>query len=298
MTSEQMMCFFKTAELGSFTAAAEALYMSQPSLSKRITALEQEFGLQLFTRDKSRNTRLTMSGKVIYDGFKQVEKDVSRILEQAKNIEKGMTGTIRLGIFENQIIDEYLQEILNDFSRRYQNVELYVTTDSFNGLINSVMDGKLDCAVTIGYDLVGREKICHKTLYSLKTYLVVPERFLDEAWRAYTLKDFADKPFLTIRTENNHFQDRMIREATRQAGFEPEFIVASDERNFMMLLEMGRGIAALDAYSKCCNSPNVQCISVPEIQPSPFDLVWIKKNKNPAFQCFLEYLNAESDEMN
>ncbi|MEI3338571.1 MAG: hypothetical protein V8R80_00295 [Eubacterium sp.] len=94
-----------------------------------------------------------MSGKVIYDGFKQVEKDVSRILEQ-ENIEKGMTGTIRLGIFENQIIDEYLQEILNDFSkRRYQNVELYVTTDSFNGLINSVMDGKLDCAATIGYDL-------------------------------------------------------------------------------------------------------------------------------------------------
>lgn len=290
MTTEQVKCLFKVVELGSFTAAAEAMYMTQPALSKRITALERELGLALFSRDKSKKTHLTKAGKVIYEGFLQVEQDISRIVEQAKSVDNGMAGTIRLGIFENQIIDEYLQEILNDFSGRYQNVELYVTTDSFNGLVDSVMEGKLDCAITIGYDLVGRERIRHKTLYHLRTYLVVPEQFLDETWKTYTLRDFADKPFLTIRAENNHFQDRMIREATRAAGFEPEFVVASDERNFMMLLEMGRGIAALDAYSKCCNSPNVRCISVPEIPPSPFDLVWTEKNRNPAFRCFLEYL--------
>lgn len=293
MTTEQVKCFFKVAELGSFTAAAEAMYMTQPALSKRITSMERELDLTLFSRDKSKKTHLTKAGQVIYEGFLQVEQDISRIVEQAKSVENGMTGTIRLGIFENQIIDEYLQEILNDFSRRYQNVELYVTTDSFNGLVDSVMDEKLDCAITIGYDLVGRERIRHKTLYHLKSYLVVPEQFLDEAWKAYTLKDFADMPFLTISAENNNFQDRMIREATRTAGFEPEFIVASDERNFMMLLEMGRGIAALDAYSKCCNSPNVRCISVPEIPPSPFDLVWTEKNRNPAFRCLLEYLTFD-----
>ena len=293
MTSEQIKCFFKTAELGSFTAAAEALYMTQPALSKRITALVHELGIQLFTRDKSKKTQLTKAGKVVYDGFLRVEQDVERIVEQAANIEKGMTGTIRLGIYENQIVDEYLREILNDFARRYENVDLYVTTDTFNGLVDAVLEGKLDCAVTVGYDLVGRVRIRHKTLYHLKSYLVVPEQFLDETWRTYTLKDFADKPFLTIDTRENAFQDRLIRAATRDAGFEPEFIVASDERNFMMLLEMGKGIAALDAYSKCCNSPNVQCISVPEIPPSPFDLVWTDRNTNPAFRCFLEYLNFE-----
>lgn len=293
MTSEQIKCFFKVAELGSFTAAAEAMYMTQPALSKRITALEHEFNLVLFSRDKSKKTQLTKAGRVVYDGFQEIEQNMEKILEQARSVASGMTGTVRLGIFENQIIDEYLQEILNDFSRRYKNVELYVTTDSFNGLVDHVLDGKLDCAITIGYDLVGREKIRHRTLYYLKTYLVVPEQFLGEVWKTYTMKDFADKPFLTILQENNNFQDRMIREATRQAGFEPEFIVASDEKNFMMLLEMGKGIAALDAYSKCCNSPNVRCISVPEIPPSPFDLVWSDKNKNPAFHCLLEYLTFE-----
>jgi len=294
VTTEQIECFFKVAEFGSFTAAAEVMYMTQPALSKRITALEHELGFVLFTRDKSKKTQLTRAGKVIYDGFLKIEKDRARIIEQAKNVEKGMTGTIRLGIYENQIVDEYLREILNDFSGRYRNVDLYVTTDSFNGLIEKVMGGQLDCCVTIGYDLVGREKIKHKILYYLKTYLVVPENFLDDAWHTYSLRDFAGMPFLTIRAENNTFQDRMIRSATKAAGFEPEFITASDEKNFMMLLEMGKGIAALDAYSKCCNSPNVRCISVTEIPPSPFSLVWTEKNKNPAFGCLLEYLTFET----
>lgn len=293
MTSEQIQCFFKVVELGSFTAAAEAMYMTQPALSKRITALESELGLQLFNRDKSKTTHLTRTGEVIYDGFLQVEKDMSRIIERAKNVEKGMTGTIRLGIYENQIIDEYLQEILNDFSERYKNVDLFITTDSLNGLIEQIHNDQLDCAITIGYDLIGREKIKHRTLYHLKTYLVVPERFLDEAWRTYTLKDFADKPFLSIPPQSNSFQDRMIRAATKTAGIEPDFIMAPDEKNFMMLLEMGRGIAALDSYNKCCRNPNLRCISVPEIGPSPFDLVWSENNKNPAFRCLLEYLTFE-----
>ncbi len=295
MTSEQIQCFFKVVETGSFTAAAEAMYLTQPALSKRITSLENELNVLLFTRDKTKRTRLTKAGEVIYEGFLQIEKDMSRIIERAKNIELGMTGTIRLGIYENQIIDEYLQEILNDFSQRYKNVDLYVTSDSFNNLIDKVLGGQLDCAITIGYDLVGREKIRHRTLYHLKSYLVVPNHFLDDTLKAYTLKDFADKPFLTIRPENNSFQDRMIRAATKEAGFEPEFITASDEKNFMMLLEMGRGIAILDSYSKCCNSPNVRCISIPEAPPSPFDLVWSEKNNNPAFKCLLEYLTFENE---
>ena len=169
---------------------------------------ENELKIILFDRDKSKKLKLTKQGKVIYEGFKKVAGQVNDILNEARNIEKGMTGIVRLGIFENQIIDEYLRQILNDFSAKYDNIDLYVTTDSFNGLIEKVHHGQLDCAVTIGYDLVGREKLNHRLLYHLKTNLVVPKNFLGEVWHAYTLKDFADKPFLTIHKENNNFQDK------------------------------------------------------------------------------------------
>lgn len=290
MTSEQIECFFKVAELGSFTAAAEAMYMAQPALSKRINTLETELGISLFSRDKSKRTQLTDAGKIVYDGFKNLYGKAQQVIEQAKCAEKGMTGTVRLGIFENQIIDEYLQEILNDFAKHCPGVELYVTTDSFEGLIQNVMNGTLDCAVTLQYDLTGRSKIQHKTLYKLETVLVVPKIFMKDPKDSYSLKDFAEKPFLTISESGNTFLNRMLKAQTKEAGFEPELVMASDEKNYMMMLELGKGIAILDAYSKCCNSPNVECIRVPEIGGSPFDLVWSEKNANPAFRYFLKYL--------
>ncbi len=290
MTSEQIRCFFKVVETGSFTAAAEALYMTQPALSKRISQLEGEIGIILFSRDKSRRTRLTEAGRIVYDGFVRIARDADHVLQKASQLESGIIGTMTLGIFENQIIDEYLQEILNNFSAHYPKVKLHVTTDSFKGLTDAVEQGRLDCAVTIGYDLVGNERLRHHTLYHLKNYLVVPENFMDDTWKQYTLKDFAEFPFLTIKTENHNFQDRMIREETKKAGFAAKFIEATDEKNFMMMLELGKGMAILDSYSKCCNSPNVRCIHLPEIAPTPFDLVWTQKNKNPAFRCFLDYL--------
>lgn len=62
MTTEQIQCFFKVVEYGSFTAAASALYMTQPALSKRITALENELNIVLFDRDKSKQIQLTKAG--------------------------------------------------------------------------------------------------------------------------------------------------------------------------------------------------------------------------------------------
>lgn len=291
MTTEQIQCFFKIVETGSFTAAAEAMYMTQASLSKKIIALEHELSVTLFDRNKSKHTELTEAGKIVYEGFLDIQNRIDKVIEKAQNMASGISGTIRMGIFENQIIDEYLQEILNDFAKRYSNIELFVTTGSFNELIEDVQKGKLDCAVTLGYDVMGRSHIRHKTLYHLKTYLVVPNEFLNDSWKVYELKDFKDKPFLTIKADQNTFQDKMIRAQTERAGFTPQFITATDEKNFMMLLEMGRGIACLDAYSKCCKSPNVRCLSVPELEPCPFDIVWVDENTNPAFKYLIKYLN-------
>ena len=290
MTSEQILCFLKVAETGSFTAAAEAMYMTQPSLSKRINALEAEVSLTLFTRDKTKPTQLTEAGRVFYEGMKQIRQNVEGVLAQARNVEKGITGILRMGIYENQIIDEYLQEILNDFTSRYPNVELYVTTSTFNGLIEQMHDGSLDCVITLGYDIVGRPKLKSKKLYGLKTCLVVPNSFLDETWKAYQFSDFWDKPFLTISESDNTFYEREFSKLTKELGFTPKVVHATDEKNFMMMLEMGKGMALLDEYSKCCKSPNVRCFTFPEISETEFHLAWTTKGTNPALKYLLEYL--------
>ena len=62
MTGTQLRCFLAAAKYLNFTTAAAALYLTQPTLSKNIAALEQELGLALFYRAR-RGLRLTPGGK-------------------------------------------------------------------------------------------------------------------------------------------------------------------------------------------------------------------------------------------
>lgn len=52
MNSTQMNCFLTVARLRSFSLASEALYLSQPSVSRYISQLEQEWGVSLFIRGR------------------------------------------------------------------------------------------------------------------------------------------------------------------------------------------------------------------------------------------------------
>ena len=64
MTEREIEAFLTIVRTGSISAAAEVLYVTQPALSRRIRALEQELGYQLFIRKKGlRNVGLTAEGK-------------------------------------------------------------------------------------------------------------------------------------------------------------------------------------------------------------------------------------------
>src|SRR5665213_411798 len=66
MEIHQLRYFISVAEIGSFTRAAQACYVAQPSLSQQIQKLEDELGQQLFER-LGRNVRLTPAGHILYE---------------------------------------------------------------------------------------------------------------------------------------------------------------------------------------------------------------------------------------
>ena len=64
MTFLEIEAFLKIAQCGSFSAAAEKLYITQPALGRRIRALEEELGYSLFIRNKGvRHVELTRQGR-------------------------------------------------------------------------------------------------------------------------------------------------------------------------------------------------------------------------------------------
>ena len=65
MNIEQLNAFHKIAKAGSFTKAADELFLTQPAVSQQIKALESFFGIRLFERSRNKKVQLTREGETL-----------------------------------------------------------------------------------------------------------------------------------------------------------------------------------------------------------------------------------------
>ena len=79
MTSLQIPYFLKTAECMSFSGAAQALYVSQPSVSRQVKLLESELGYPLFDRTQKNRIRLTAAGVLFLESFRSAAQEFERV---------------------------------------------------------------------------------------------------------------------------------------------------------------------------------------------------------------------------
>src|SRR5699024_2947886 len=91
--------FAALAEAGSFTNAAVALRISQPSLSHAIKKLEEEAGVQLFERTK-KGVTLTDAGGQFYQITKEFLQHYKTLRKDLDSIKTSGTGTISIGMIE------------------------------------------------------------------------------------------------------------------------------------------------------------------------------------------------------
>ena len=97
MNDLQIDYFLAVADSGSFTRAAQKFYISQPAISRFISALERELGFPLFDRT-NRRTTLTSAGKLFYEAFCQSKQLIAAAVQAAQSINSDESGTIQLGL--------------------------------------------------------------------------------------------------------------------------------------------------------------------------------------------------------
>ena len=141
MTSE-MMCVYTIYREGSFSKAAQKLFLTQPALSIAIRKIEEEIGMPLFDRHY-KPLRLTAAGEIYVDTAKKVlllEQEQRQRLNDIKNL---VTGSIRLG--GTHYLNAYiLPEILASFSRKYPGVKLDIMERSAYELSVMLAERQLD----------------------------------------------------------------------------------------------------------------------------------------------------------
>jgi DNA-binding transcriptional LysR family regulator len=138
----QLRGFLMVAKLGSFTRAAEALFITQPALSLQVKALEQSLGESLFER-QGRTLLLTPAGRILQ---RQAER-ILGLLAQAEQEIGDLQGIVRgrLAIGTNDSYCLYLLPgVVERYRGRFPGVELYLTNCSSTQVATLVAEGEVD----------------------------------------------------------------------------------------------------------------------------------------------------------
>ena len=145
MNLRALQYFVKLADLRHFSKAAEACFVSQPTLSTQIKKLEEELGVQLVERSP-KNIMLTPVGVEIAERARLVLSDVDQMKAVARRSGNPADGVLRLGLFPT-LAPYFLPHVVPNLRRQYPNLRLQLAEEKSEDILRMLRQGELDAAM-------------------------------------------------------------------------------------------------------------------------------------------------------
>ncbi len=145
MDPQSLKVFVAVAESQSFTDAAEALYLTQPAVSKRVAALESQLDTQLFDR-VGHNIQLTTAGKRLLIHARQILRDIEFARQDLRNLTGDAAGPLQIAT-GHHIGLHRLPSIWQKLTREYPAIDLEIQFMDSEEAYAGVYQGNIECAV-------------------------------------------------------------------------------------------------------------------------------------------------------
>jgi DNA-binding transcriptional LysR family regulator len=141
MDLRQLKYFIAVAEERNIGRAATRLHLSQPPLTRHIQALEEELGVQLFTRH-TWGVALTQAGEALLDHARDIRALVDVATENAQRAAKGLLGRLDIGVYGSAML-AVVPRVLDAFSRTHPEVELNLHNAPIGRQIEALHQGRI-----------------------------------------------------------------------------------------------------------------------------------------------------------
>lgn len=147
-----LRAFIAVAELASFRAAAEAIHLSQPALSRRIDKLEEALGVRLFDRD-TRNVELTTVGRDFARKTRALMEDLDAVLRGVREVASNRWGQVTLACIPSTV-HYFLPAVLRRYHERFPRIRVRIIDDSANEVLSAVVHGEAE----LGLNMIGSDE--------------------------------------------------------------------------------------------------------------------------------------------
>jgi LysR family cys regulon transcriptional activator len=150
MTLQQLKYMLAIADSGlNITTAAERLYTSQPGISKQLKLLEQELGVQLFTRKGKSLVAVTPAGRDVISRARKIMREVQNIRSLVRELSGEQEGTLSIGTTHTQA-RYVLPDVIREFRERYPKVSLELHQGTSEQIAELVATNRVDFAIATG----------------------------------------------------------------------------------------------------------------------------------------------------
>lgn len=232
-----------TDRLGSVTAAAESLYVTQPALSHSIRKLEESLGLKIWNRE-GRSLRLTQAGEYLLSVANRLLPQFERAEQQLQQFAQGERGTLRIGM-ECHPCYQWLLKVAAPFLEAWPDVDLDVIQKFQFGGIDALFGHDIDVLVTP--DPLNQQGLCFEPVFDYEQVLVVGKQHPLRRAKQVEPEQLAEETLISYPVSADRL-DLFSRFLT-PAGIIPKRHKLIETTDIILqMVACGRGVAALPRW--------------------------------------------------
>lgn len=292
MTDKQIKIFLTVAKHLNVSRAAEALYTTQPYLSRQIITLETDLGVKLFSR-KNRKLELTESGEDLYNGMQEILKQQELLVEKVKRSGALQNKDIKIG-YMHVLLTGHMPESINSFSSLYDNVNIELKNLNARSILESLYNKDIDMGLVLTVGELFPKNISHVSLNSSMIYIAMTSLHRLAKKSFVTYNDILGEKFiflpndlapLMMTIEKNPF--------SAEARIFKKYEFAENMFNALSLVKMGLGIAPVAkdfSFHKCENLVFVPFTGMPNMN---YSLIWRSEENSPHIERFVDYIKLK-----
>ena len=266
------------------TAAAERLYTSQPGVSKQLKLLEEELGLQIFTRKGKSLGGITAAGRQVIERARIVMQEVENIRSVASDYYHEEEGTLSIATTHTQA-RYVLPEVVREFRNLYPRVSLELHQGTSEQIADMVAANEIDFAIATGSRELFSDLLLVPSYHWDRKVLAPSNHELAALERRITLEDLAPHPLVTYVFSFGG--QSSLKRAFEERGLDPDVVfTARDADVIKTYVRMGLGVgivasmAADDADSKDLTSISAEGLF-------PRSTTWIGFRKDAVMRRYM-----------
>ena len=238
--------FYTVAKNKHMTKASEELHISQPAISQSIKKLEDELGGTLFLRS-NKGMELTSEGKMFFEYVKGALELINNAENEFTSFKDLSKGEIKIGI-STTLTKLILLEPLKKFHLDYPNINISITNDLTNNLVNDLKLGKLDFIVFNESNIKESNLELLKLKELKQGFMYNPAFYKDDIT---SFKDLNKYPLILQKTQSNSRKLLDYISLNNNVILKPKMeVVSQDLITEFVNIGLGIGFVIIDLANK------------------------------------------------